>query len=274
MFNYLRSEFYRHIRQKGWLGLLLFIACAVLLIAFGLRFLSLPAATADRIQVLADRLTSLPFLLASLMNVAMVIFMIAFPTISQKEKPIHIQMISFGLKRHQVYFGDFLMQSLFTVLTALFTLVVIFISFGLFYLSVPGIADHFPESFSTVALTYLKYLPLYVLLVIALNTTMQFFYQVIKKGGWAIATAIGVNIIFPAIWVNLMAYDFVRNLFFSEWVAKLSPSLQVERLYYFDFNNMAQGFAPADVKQIIICFAVVTILFLTAGYLHYHYEEL
>lgn len=274
MFNYLRSEFYRNIRQKGWHGLLLFILSAIGLLTIGIRFISLPADHSAQVAQLAVRLASMPFLMASLMNLAMVIFMISFATISLKEKAIHIQMISFGLKRYQVYFGDFMMQSFMTILTALFTLTVLFVSFGLYYVSVPGIAHSLPSGFQELIFSYLYRLPLYLLLVIAINTTMQFFYQIIKKSGWAVAAAVSANIIFPALWQNLMAYDFIRKLFFSEWVGKLSPTLQSEQLYRFDFDNPAGGFAAPNVMQIMICFVFVSTLFLTAGYLHYHREEM
>lgn len=106
MINYLRSEFYRCFRLKS---LYLFWAFCLVSVA-GVLALA-------RTQPPEPTYGLFWAMVLTFVSLGAVVFPAFFASLGRKEKGIHVQVISFGMRRWTLFFGDFIVSSALLLLT-------------------------------------------------------------------------------------------------------------------------------------------------------------
>lgn len=237
MLNYLRSECYRHLRQRSLWLFFLFCLAVIVMCAWSFKKAGTAPITTERF---------LNFGLTSILLLGAIIFSAVFSAFVHKERGIHVQMISSGMTRGRIFFGDYVSLMLMTVV---FAAVLSGISIAVGAIVFPKSAG---GNLSLVALDFLKTIGGVCLVLVPWNAMALGLNYLVPNKGAAITIFFAVGLIsYPIVGALSLRHEFLTVLLefypITHLEMLLRHSLQAKEFTVCVVGNLAVWFGLGTI---------------------------
>lgn len=269
MLNYIHSELYRLLRSKAFRGLLIFCSAILVILAV---IASLYAGSnsslsnMNKVSLAVVRLRIFNQAVIPCMVFGIIAFVVIFPALIRKGKGIHIQLISFGLRRHQVFFGDMIVMALTMLMTAvLLFLEIIVLSTFLFWAP-----DAHSQFFGFILNPFFLAIVNYYLICLSLCALCLAFYYLLDNAGWVNALTFILVGILPFVLINYVtAHPSLTNNLIIKALLLPQPLRYIGLIM-----NPVYGFEFSQEWKVIEASVSLFVLANIMGYLSYRKKEI